>query len=390
MSRALRTFLSYRRLDAAEASELEREFGLRGLRLWRDVNDLPLGGATKAQIRRGIGPHSDAFVLYVTPRFFASSFIWSVEVPRAMARARKEERRGGLYPIVPVLRSVSHRMFRRRAKELGAARIADRNSESVEPLQAGAPLTRQARRLAFARVARRLLRSLLRRRRDAVTLTLRSFPAAAARRTLLDVDWSGVVDGSTPETWERRLIPALRDLQAELARAGRRRLAVNVQARLGLALAFGMVFSLASGFEVEVRSRGVTWPSRSARTSPLAVSERRARGRRGAAVIELSLTQDLQRSARRLVRSTRASRHVRIASPGGRRRGLRAAAPAIAAQVGDLARSLRADGVTDIHLVMAAPVPLALLLGRQLNAVGRIHSYYGKGAGVIRGFTFKT
>ena len=105
MPRPARVFLSYRRRDAREAGELERQFGLRGLRLWRDVNDLPLGGSTIAEIKRGVRVGSDAFVLYVTPRIYASAVVWDTEVPTALSRAKRQGRGTRVYPIVPIVRS---------------------------------------------------------------------------------------------------------------------------------------------------------------------------------------------------------------------------------------------------------------------------------------------
>src|SRR5713101_473733 len=74
----LTTFVSYRRKDADEVRGLEAELRLRGIRTWRDVNDLHLGGATEKDILHGIATESDAFILYATPRLYErdSTFIW--------------------------------------------------------------------------------------------------------------------------------------------------------------------------------------------------------------------------------------------------------------------------------------------------------------------------
>ncbi len=60
-------FLSYRRVDVEEVRLLQQEIKLRGIRAWRDVTDLPLGGYTQDEIVRAIDQESDVFVLYVTP-----------------------------------------------------------------------------------------------------------------------------------------------------------------------------------------------------------------------------------------------------------------------------------------------------------------------------------
>lgn len=371
----MRVFLSYRRADASEASALERQFALRGLPLWRDVNDLPLGGSTEREIRRGIAT-CDVFVLYVTPRVFASDVIWRLEVPAALARARREARRGRLYPIVPVLRGVTTNEFRRRCAGKGVHDFPTKNAAFV-PVHGHVRATVNARRVAFAAAATRLLRSLgPALPRAAVPVVLRTFEAPEARRAALDLNWSGVLEDASPGVWATELFPALRDVARELARARRRRLQVLAKARLGVAVAFGMVFPLASGFALDVMDRQGPWPRGRARRPPLAVSRAHS-GLAGRAVIEISLAQDAGRRAAALAASLRAS-HVRLTPPLGPGRAFdpRPVAGAIAMQVGNVVRELRAEGAQDIHLVFAGPAALALLIGRQLHATGTIHCYY--------------
>jgi len=223
---------------------------LRGLSLWRDVNDLPLGGLSEPEIRRGID-QSDAFILYVTPRTFASDVIWRVEVPRAIARARRAAAQGERYPIVPVLRGVSVRELRHRCVAAGCAELPLRNAAFV-PLHRRGRATKRARRAAFADVARRLLRALLASDRSArLAIVLRTF-SVPARPARLDVNWTDAVDGADVRVWVEELLPALRDLRDELAHAHRRKLSLSVHARLSAALLAGLVFPLASGFDIVV------------------------------------------------------------------------------------------------------------------------------------------
>lgn len=389
MGRPLRAFLSYRRLDASEAAELERQLALRGLSLWRDVNDLPLGGLTEAEIRRGIA-QSDAFILYVTPRVFSSDVIWRVEVPAAIARARREARRGRSYPIVPLLRAVTTRELRRGSTARGVNDLTMQNGAFV-PLHRGGRATKSARRDAYADVAKRLLRSLLPGQPPGqLAVTLRSFVAPEVTRPTLAVDWSDALDGASARVWSEELVPALRDLKAELARTHHRQISLFVRTRLCAALLVGMVFTPASGFELTIRDRQGWWPARAGR-GHLRREDRSLKGN-GRAVLEVSLAQDARSGARSLSQRLHA-RHVRLTPPAGPSRTYdpRPNAGGIARQVGDVARELRAAGAGDVHIVFSGPAALAALAGQHLHAIGTVHCYYRGARGrLVRSNRFRT
>jgi len=50
LERPATTFLSYAREDAEEVKYLQQQLNVRGVRAWRDVTDLPLGGSNKDEI----------------------------------------------------------------------------------------------------------------------------------------------------------------------------------------------------------------------------------------------------------------------------------------------------------------------------------------------------
>ena len=103
LERPATAFLSYAREDKEEITSLQQYLKVRGLRAWRDVTDLALGGFTRTEIIQAIEQESDTFVIYVTPQCLTSDFIWDVEVPAALCRQEHDPR----FHIVPVLRGVS-------------------------------------------------------------------------------------------------------------------------------------------------------------------------------------------------------------------------------------------------------------------------------------------
>ena len=101
-------------------------------------------------------------------------------------------------------------------------------------------------------------------------------------------------------------------------------------------------------------------------------------------MIELSLVADLARDAAIVADRVGAARRVRLASASADRSAdLRPVAAAAAAQVGDVLRRLRDDGVTDYHVLLASPAPLAALIGRHLHALGTVHVYFSNRDRVI-------
>ena len=71
LERPATAFLSYAREDAEEVKYLQQQLNVRGVRAWRDVSDLPLGGSNKDEITQAIEQEADAFVLteYTCPYY---------------------------------------------------------------------------------------------------------------------------------------------------------------------------------------------------------------------------------------------------------------------------------------------------------------------------------
>src|SRR2546428_651645 len=98
LERPVTTFLSYKREDAEQVKSLQQHLKARGVRAWRDVTDLPLGGSNEHEIVQAIKQESDAFVIYITPECLQSDFIWDIEVRAAMQRWEQDQE----YKIIPI------------------------------------------------------------------------------------------------------------------------------------------------------------------------------------------------------------------------------------------------------------------------------------------------
>lgn len=185
MTTPLTAFLSYRRTDAADLRLLERALRLRGVRTWRDVNDVPLGGATEEEIVRAIATETDAFVLYASPRLYEadSTFIWQKELPVADARWRANR-----YPVVVLYRGTTPDQLSSRCKDLGLTDFGSVANGEWVPLRGERADDPEARRRALREVAGRVLGTLLGR----AAVSAAGVMLQALRLTLPQVKAGGV------------------------------------------------------------------------------------------------------------------------------------------------------------------------------------------------------
>jgi CBASS immunity sensor of nucleotide second messenger signals/TIR domain-containing protein len=365
-------FLSYRRRDAGEVKRLEQALRLRGVRTWRDVNDVHLGGATEEEILRAIDRETDGFVLYATPELYApdASFIWAKELPAADRRWRTDG-----YPVAVLYRDTSPADLSRRCAELGITDFGAEADGAWVPLREDDDASEAGVRHAHAAAARDLLRTGLHRRapRDGCGVVLRSFPMPDLPPALVDIDWAAAIDGEAPPDWSSELFPALRDLCAELERARALKLDMYPHARLSACLAFGIVFPLASRFQIRLMGRGGEWPQAPG-PPPLTPELERIRSRDAArAVIALGFSRDLHEATAALS-STLQAGHVLEVHPSHLL--LEKQVRPITEQIGTNLRRLASEGVRDFHLLLAGPAPLAVAVGRQLHALGDLSYYY--------------
>ena len=173
-----------------------------------------------------------------------------------------------------------------------------------------------------------------------------------------------------PAEWETRLRPELR---AEIARVRARyeRVSIAGQARLPIWFAVGAELSEVSGATVSTTQLGDIWSSdTSPGTSPeLVITDPRAigTGREIAITVAISdeITADVLTFVQRELSAVGAHRTITLAT-GPNSRAIRDAgeAVALAGRIKEMVRDLvRSDGSEAIHLFLAMPHGLALLLG---------------------------
>jgi SMODS-associated and fused to various effectors sensor domain/TIR domain len=379
--RPVSAFLSHWRGNAPEIAALQLELRLRGVHVWRDVDSLEFGQPFEPAIRSAVADDVSAFVAYVTPDFLARPIIWDVEVPAALARLHRDPD----FLIIPLFCGVSPAALTARCAELSLLDLSRFNGVELAPRG-----SRAKRAAALKTVARRTLRAGLHQRLTADAAYVPRLLLRAQEHTPdepgvdLDLDWAApFADGCpAPAVWQHDLLPALRDIRDTLSALSRRRLHVQVQARLSAPIALGEVFSATAKYTLTFSGANGAWSTDATRRAVpvLAQTAIAAPGRdRTTALVEVSISRAVGRSVGAHATGLGADapgRAVRLEPVAGAgQRSVEDADWALSAawEVGECLRALHdTHGIRHIHLYVAAPAEWCVLLGHTLNAVGRI------------------
>lgn len=391
LERPATALLSYAREDAEEVKYLQLQLKVRGVRAWRDVTDLPLGGATEDEIVHAIENVADAFVLYVTPHSLTSDFVWNIEIPVALKRRESDPH----FNIVPVLKDVSYRQLQEQCAARGYRSLTDFNTERLpdsSTAEADKTLKEKLRSVADRVLKATLLLRLRRAKADRTyepSLVLRTFKDIPPTPSLdLDLNWWDLFhdrDRLPPaEEWQDILFPALQDVKNALGEQPiSRKLHMSLQAILPAAFALGYAFPAPARYTLLLETRDGAWSSAETAdtSSPFHRVSYNGGGDKQIAVVEISIAQSTSRAATDYLSESHLSydQHISYSLPDGpdHIKGVKDAADALAMaqQIGKDLRLLHSQGVMHIHLFAAIPAALAVLLGHQFNALCPISLY---------------
>jgi hypothetical protein len=395
LERPATTFLSYARQDAGEVKYLQQQLNVRGVRAWRDVTDLPLGGANEGEIIHAIEQVADAFVIYITPQTLASHFIWNIEIPAALHRWEQDH----AFNMVPILRGVTFDELEQHCATHGLRSLKEFNSVPLPERASGA--TEEEFNSQLRLLARRILEATLnlrlrrvgadRDRKYEPYLYLHTYKYEPPGDSLdLDLDWAGLFPSKdelpAEKDWDEILLPALNDVKNVLStKIPSRRVHMFVQAHLPAAFALGFVFPASSHFTLFLEGRHGTWSTEGAAS----ISEQlhylsfKSSGDDHVAVMEIAIARDTAQAVTQNLLSMGLSykQRIRFDLPGGTDyiTGVKDAAQALAMshQVGrEFRRLFDKEDVTRVHLFAAVPAALAVMIGHQINAMGAITLYH--------------
>ena len=384
------SFISYRRSRLDECGRLVASLRERGIPTWRDVDDLNTE-PTENELRRVLDDARTAnAILWITPGTAASAMIRQVEAPVAMERYRRND---GFF-IVPVAAGGLDYEAAAAALDTGR-RLANIGNWNIIKLQSDP---------ADAADLRKVANQVLKQRLEAVDrwlppdapirLTLHTRqPPAPTTDAALPIDWSHRFSGTQNRIaaamdWQDRLLPALDDIRRAIhISAPRRSVLASGLLSLPAAAALGNCFMATAGLDLAWAQR---MPDQSSQVwslgAPCEESGFYADTHDGLVdgsdlAVMVSVNNDVSNAvavSADFIGPLRAYIHIKrddsapratLETPGQ--------ASDLAHIVIDAARQARQQYATSgrIHLFIAAPAGLAMLIGQLLNTLGPVQTY---------------
>jgi hypothetical protein len=388
LERPATTFLSYAREDSEEVKYLQQLLNVRGVRAWRDVTDIPLGGFTEHEIIQAIKQESDAFVIYITPECLESDYIWDKEVLAAVQRWEQDH----AFNIVPILQGVTFAQVQHNSTVRGYRSLTEFNAVSLPDPNQDIELYNQKLREISQRILKATYALRLRRIGADSTyepyIVLRAVDYVPPVSSLdLDLDWAELFTSKKeppPEKeWDELLLPALEDVKRVLsAQIPSHKLHIDVQAYLPAPFTLGHAIPETSRFTLLLEGQNETWSTKGTTTDPTPLQKQIYSGHgdpRTAIVvitIERNIAQDVARNIP--IQGISYKQHLHFSLPG--RIESASQALAISHQIRHELRDLCDKGVSHIHLFAAMPAALAVMIGHQFNALCPITLYFYKQA----------
>jgi hypothetical protein len=382
-----RSFLSYRRTRVEEARLLIEAQHDVGIPTWQDLSDLD-EGHTEALLREAIADDTTAnAVCWLTPDVETSAVITRTELPGILHRIRAND---GFFMVPVAAGGLGYEDVTRIAGTyLGVHDLGQWNVRKVtsDPLSA-ADAANTARRV-LARRVRAIIPQLASDAAVRVVINTRKKPAFEAG-TALTLDWTHRFDGRmtrSPTSWQEYLIPALETVaQAIGEHANGRKVIAEGLCGLPAATAFGAAF-------LATRGLAVSWlqisPNREPELWSLAAQPEPSGfayqvGDANPSGDDVALLVSVASNVEPAFAASRPNLPTLRAVVVVNRPGVYPHDIATAGQARDLVRIIvealrfardQYQPRGTLHLFLAVPVGLAMMIGQMLNTFGPVQTY---------------
>lgn len=383
-----KSFISYRRTRLDEVTQLVASLKERGIPTWQDIADLRTE-PTETELRNVLGSDDIANVLlWLTPEVGQSSMITRVEVPCAVERHRKQD---GFF-ILPI--AAGGLGYEQVGPLLGShTGITDLSNWNITKVDSAPASADDIRRVSNVLLHQRL--STIHKhlpQGEPLRLVMNTRAATGHEPEFaIEIDWTHRFAGAqrrsaSPEDWQSTLLPALEDIVETTQRnATNRRVIASGLASLPSATALGYHFMATRGIDIAWEQ---LFPDRSRQIWELA-AERKSSGYETLITpgqtdaedlaVMVSVNADVEEAvaaSRKTTGPFRAYVHVKsteqqllLKSPG---EALDVAQLTIE---GSRAARYRFGIRGQVHLFMAVPAGLAMMIGQLLNTLGPVHTY---------------
>jgi len=382
-----RSFISYRRSRAAEAALLIAAQHDHGIPTWQDVKDLeevPTGDGLHEVLAN---PFTANALLWITQDVKDSDVIRKIEVPDILKRANKKD---GFF-LMPVCAGGT--TYQTASDAVDQQLSADVLSDWNLPKLACDPISAADAAAIAAGVLKRRLRAIHAQAAPGepfkVTVHTRVRPPIQPG-TALAIDWCGrfIAREAASHAWQQHLLPALAEIVRTVqATDGSRPIVMSGLACLPAVVSLGAAFLATGGRRISwsqyTPGRGEQlWSLDAAREGAgfrFTTTERDVSGKDLAVLV--SVNEDVEPAFAQTSRGTLPTFRAitRVSHPEYSRFDITSAGLAvdIAMTVVDAIRGARHTHrpLSTIHLFMAVPAGLAMLIGQLLNTFGPVQTY---------------
>jgi hypothetical protein len=368
-----RYFVSYSRCDAQQVRVIGETLHAHGIEIWQDINNLGKGIA-ESSIREAIAKETDGLILFITAESVASDFIKAVELHEADARIRRDPS----FCIIPI--------FCIPIKDAASALsgcltvpVSSFNGVKVEE-----PRNTQNLIEAANRVALLIMDSVIYDNAAPFHVGLSSKQKVVGQLHS-NLNFLSHFEANLPptEVWSQRIAPAINAVKNNLVSKGIQALRVTGHCHLSLGCLMGYVFRRPTAFRIETvqNSDGTAsvWSTHGkSGANPLKVVELPGEiGSRDLLVVLNLYSSDIG-SVLKCAATHGLKRRATITLNPPRYPYLITSneAVAIARDLSATIKELHARySTSNVHLFLAVPLGLSLLIGYDLNACGRVQCY---------------
>jgi hypothetical protein len=381
-----RSFLSYRRARAEEAALLIQAQHDHGIPTWQDIRNLG-SLPTEDELRRVLADSSVASaVLFITPEVETSPVIRNVEVPKIIKRAEAGD---GFFVVPLAAGGLDYKAAAEAtSNHLSAQNLADWNMQKIP----AATLSPAHAAEAAGRVLTHRLQAIHRQLPPSTPLRLGLFVRRSPPfepGTALALDWSTrfADKEAGQEAWRETLLPALERVAKSIRQhAPGRDIEAFGLPTLPAAVALGCAFLATSGLRASWRQIApgrddqlwtLTQPRDDSGFKPQMMSKDPSARDIAMLVSVADNTEPVFAAYQKTFPALRGLVHVM--RPGVYPHVLRTPGEAtdVALAVQDAMRTARREygNIGTVHLFMAAPAGLAMLIGQLLNTFGSVQTY---------------
>lgn len=364
-------FISYIRKYQSDIKILAQQLKFRGIKLWRDVDDLLKGYGNESQIVRAIRKECFGFLLYITPDLSESDFVRLVEIPTAFKKLTQDD----TFMFIPVFKNISPLAARKKFNTKFGFNIGGFDGF---PIKGRADLTN---------IPTIILRDIIRfywpKKKQKINVALHSKQYTCNIDSDLDMDFSLFHrNGDLHKRWKLILNAITEVKNAISSNSHCRHIVVKGKFHLSLGLCFGYIFRSVTGFDLKTEQNGQIWSSKHIRRNIRKTELIRQNSHEGNLksrnlIIEIGISQNISNDVNKYISSKRLKFRRRLIFT---KRDMVIANSRIAgkiiSQIADqIKENCRNCRIKKTHLFMSVPLSFAVLLGPQLNACGQIQCY---------------